>query len=282
MPNWATNTIRFDGEQSLIDSIAAAIQPADTGGNDVTLDFDLLIPMPEGLRNTVSPTKVFDTAEDADKFGGITREAHAARVTEYGAANWYDWRLRCWGCKWTGSSVTILDRTPGTLIIQFDTPWSAPGALLDALAERGATITGACVEPGVLSEPEKLGEVELFDDYFVMEAVEHTDDPEDPWTEYRIEPRIEPETSASWHPVTAAFDAAAREAPYVTRDDPRRERFIVFLVAGYGADDTVETALEAAGGALNLTRNEGRSGTQWYVFDRETGTGQIIEQHQIE
>lgn len=60
--------------------------------------------------------------------------------------------------------------------------------------------------------------------------------------------------------------------------DPE-DRFVAALVASYDPDrDDVETAQDAARWALDLTRDGGADGTHWWVFDRSTGTGQVVEQ----
>jgi hypothetical protein len=61
----------------------------------------------------------------------------------------------------------------------------------------------------------------------------------------------------------------------------RDERFIVSLVAGYGPDD-VGSPAEAALAALDLTRDEGSSGTHWFVFGRVTGQMHLFEQCEFE
>lgn len=64
----------------------------------------------------------------------------------------------------------------------------------------------------------------------------------------------------------------------------RGNRFVVSLLVGYGGDEdpNITDAETAAAAALALTRDEGSYGTQWYVFDRETGVLHMIEQRDIE
>lgn len=57
-----------------------------------------------------------------------------------------------------------------------------------------------------------------------------------------------------------------------------KDRFIVALVVGYKPEDGITTPEEAARAALDLTRDEGAGGTQWYVLDRKTGQGCWLEQ----
>lgn len=57
-----------------------------------------------------------------------------------------------------------------------------------------------------------------------------------------------------------------------------KDRFVVSLVVGYSEDDGVETPEEALRSALDLTRDGGSWDTNWYVFDRKTGTMHLLEQ----
>lgn len=52
------------------------------------------------------------------------------------------------------------------------------------------------------------------------------------------------------------------------------DRFVVALVTSYN----VQTPKEALAAAIELTRDEGSEGTHWYIFDRETGIGEMYEQ----
>jgi hypothetical protein len=74
------------------------------------------------------------------------------------------------------------------------------------------------------------------------------------------------------------------------------ERFVVSLVVGYVEDDSdlrtliaeygdeenPDPRLAAVSAAVNLVTGEGRDGTQWYVWDRETKTGTFVEQGDVE
>jgi len=54
-------------------------------------------------------------------------------------------------------------------------------------------------------------------------------------------------------------------------------RFVVSFIVGYDSDDA-GTAKDAADLALELTRDGGRDGTVWFVYDRETGDMTRFEQ----
>ena len=78
-------------------------------------------------------------------------------------------------------------------------------------------------------------------------------------------------------------DVRARlETTYTIAADSHTSRFVVSLIAGYGADDDVHTPEAAATACLELTRDEGAAGTHWYVFDRITGTMHVLAQREFD
>jgi hypothetical protein len=70
------------------------------------------------------------------------------------------------------------------------------------------------------------------------------------------------------------------------------DRFIVSLVVGYdnetiaealpGRSTGKEKALQAAASALDLTKDEGASGTHWFVYDRLDDVEYVFEQSEFE
>jgi hypothetical protein len=59
-----------------------------------------------------------------------------------------DWRVENWGCKWDASNVTVSNQqTPHGFILQynFDTPWSPPLPVVDALARANPDVL-FCIE----------------------------------------------------------------------------------------------------------------------------------------
>jgi hypothetical protein len=64
---------------------------------------------------------------------------------------------------------------------------------------------------------------------------------------------------------------------YVGPDD----RFVVSFIVGI-RDSVATTPEEAAAQALDLTRDDGAYGTHFYVFDRQTHTLHLLEQHEFD
>lgn len=117
MPNHITNKIEFYGEQGAIGKVLDLIK-----GENECIDFEKIIPMPAHIfRGNLGP-------EEREK---------------YGINNWYDWSIYNWGTKWN-AYYSKLDA--GSNTIEFDTAWSCPLGVLDALAklcyEHGVSFTG--------------------------------------------------------------------------------------------------------------------------------------------
>lgn len=105
MPNHVTNKIEFHGEQENIKKVLELIK-----GEDDYIDFEKIIPMPDNIFR-----------------GDLGREEREL----YGTNNWYDWSIENWGTKWNAYDCYLEDDN----IIIFNTAWSAPIPVLDALAE---------------------------------------------------------------------------------------------------------------------------------------------------
>jgi hypothetical protein len=68
-----------------------------------------------------------------------TKRLHA--IAETGFAGWHSWAIANWGTKWGSYSVAIKDWTPEHLIFEFQTAWSFPAPIFDALTARYPTLT---------------------------------------------------------------------------------------------------------------------------------------------
>lgn len=53
-------------------------------------------------------------------------------LKQYGHANWYDWSRVNWGTKWNAYNTNRVDE----VTVRFDTAWSAPIPVIDALSKR--------------------------------------------------------------------------------------------------------------------------------------------------
>jgi hypothetical protein len=106
MPNHVTNEIKFYGKQENINKVLKLIE-----GNNEYIDFNAIVPMPDNI------------------YMGNLGERE--RII-YGINNWYDWSISNWGTKWNAYSVSFDEDTN---IIWFDTAWTSPLPVLEALAK---------------------------------------------------------------------------------------------------------------------------------------------------
>ena len=123
MPNHTANNFTVTGPKADVLRFVAQIK-----GNDSEIDFNKVLPIPDELRGTSSPSRIM-TQEEIDKIWaewnkrkdegklssfemerpmglGITQDKHDELILKYGYDNWYDWSVFNWGTKWNAYDVT--------------------------------------------------------------------------------------------------------------------------------------------------------------------------------
>ena len=126
MPNYCSNYISVRGKNSaefLVKRLADAFDAGEL--------CQAVIPVPEILRDTTSPTQPGDEA------------AAEQRQAETGFSNWYDFCVNRWGTKWDINCPGECDRDEDGLGFNgtFDTAWSPPMGVVEQLAEQGYQVT---------------------------------------------------------------------------------------------------------------------------------------------
>ena len=114
MPNYCNNNIVITGPNSVIDKIEK-IANGDKG--------DLLqyfYPMPKELNDTIAGPEPKTKKEKLEK---------RRLQVEYGASNWYDWRVENWGTKWDIMEFYNITRKEigedeSEIWLGFDTAWA--------------------------------------------------------------------------------------------------------------------------------------------------------------
>ena len=171
MPNHVVNHISLQGDPQKIREVLEAIQSDEHGLG--SLDFNKVIPMPEGLgieagsrtnrglkayRDFIEAYTFGRSADDAVKaLESIPAESEEAflrrrkdirrdewelgktawnNIRQYGAPTWYEWCVRNWGTKWNayGYGEEKIDYHDGDALY-FQTAWSAPHPVLERLTE---------------------------------------------------------------------------------------------------------------------------------------------------
>lgn len=115
MPNYCSNslTINEDSNDSILDVLK------DYLNEKGELSFEKILPIPDELKNTTSPTP-----KDADP--AIKKEL----IKKYGSDNWWDWCVSNWGTKWD-ADVHHSDESH----ISFTTAWSPPIGIVKTLSK---------------------------------------------------------------------------------------------------------------------------------------------------
>lgn len=140
MPNWCANTVTIKGPTNKISDLVAAIEAQKD--NDDGGVCSAILPTPEHLLE--------------DKSGTFPA--------------WYTWRVNNWGTKWDfypledPSFVVVPDEDCAETQMDFDTAWSPPIQLYDALVEQGFEVTAYYSEPSMMfAGVYENGEDETFD-----------------------------------------------------------------------------------------------------------------------
>ena len=118
MPNWCNNSLTISHKDAdTLDNLMAQIR----ADGDERL-FQHIKPMPEELRDTTSPSD---------------------------SPNWYDWSVDNWGTKWDACSMDY-EEYDGIVTFSFDTAWSPPLPVYEALADMGFEVQAYYVEFGMM------------------------------------------------------------------------------------------------------------------------------------
>lgn len=128
MPNYCENTLTLSHKDK--DKVKKLYQ--------AILDNSLcnaVIPLPEALRNTTSPTK----------------EPNELLIAEFGTDNWYDFQVSNWGTKWDifDATAQLHDDEELTVTATFCTAWSPPVGVYQKLMEDGFELHAMYFEGGM-------------------------------------------------------------------------------------------------------------------------------------
>ncbi len=139
MPNWCNNCVEVSHEDpAKITALADAFKQGKF--------CDYAIPVPAILNDPETTTNYGDPELQAK--ADAAREA-AQKATGY--SSWYDFCTSQWGTKWDVGdehSITIADDGL-SFNASFDSAWSPPTGVYDALVEQGYTVKAYYYEPGM-------------------------------------------------------------------------------------------------------------------------------------
>ena len=151
MPNHTANNFTVTGPKADVLRFVAQIK-----GTDSDIDFNKVLPIPDELRGTSSPSRIM-TQEEIDQIWaewnkrkdegklssfemerpmglGITQAKYDEFILKYGYADWYDWSIFNWGTKWNAYDVTEwsineCSEYTASATIYYETAWSPATAL---------------------------------------------------------------------------------------------------------------------------------------------------------
>lgn len=138
MPNWCSNHITVRGTDPVaIKRLADAFDNGEFCGT--------VVPMPEELN--ITSGRLGDGAEQRE----LERKT-AENIEKHGFANWYDFNVAKWGTKWEiGGNGDQAERDEDGLGFSapFDSAWSPPIGVCEALVEQGFEVVLYYYEPGM-------------------------------------------------------------------------------------------------------------------------------------
>ena len=105
-----------------------------------------MIPIPEELNITAGSVGAKGSAEQV-----ALEAAENSNLEKYGAANWYDFCVNRWGTKWDVELYDSVepDADGTSLTMSFDSAWSPPIGIYEALMEDGFSVDATYHEPGM-------------------------------------------------------------------------------------------------------------------------------------
>jgi hypothetical protein len=127
MPNWCNNRLTIAHKDAdVIDNLMAQIRAGD--GNL----FQFIKPMPDNI------------------FRGALGDDERKECESKGIPNWYDWSVSNWGTKWDACNMSWSQLDDHTLEFDFDSAWSPPFGVYEALAEQEFEVEAYYVEYGMM------------------------------------------------------------------------------------------------------------------------------------
>jgi hypothetical protein len=140
MPNWCNNRVSiYHEDRSKVEALVEAIKEGKFCNH--------VIPVPEDLQ--IVAGRVGDDSDPAQQ--ELERNTKA-NLEKYGVANWYDFCVNYWGTKWDidpydPEDVKIDEH--GAIEFGFDSAWSPPVGIYEALVEQGFEVEATYYEPGM-------------------------------------------------------------------------------------------------------------------------------------
>ena len=144
MPNHCYNRVTIYGSGNDTDETRAQIAKIKGIFEDEKI-FTHFIPEPDWLNTPIMTNEVNRSPlyEPRGKVGELPimqtdRYGESLRFQSTGRQDdrWYDWRLQNWDTKWDAYDLVVTDDDPDQLEVTFNTAWSPPEAICEAMREQ--------------------------------------------------------------------------------------------------------------------------------------------------
>ena len=112
--------------------------------------FNHIIPEPDWANTPLMSKDVQGLVYDRGKVGELPINGRFPS-TDRQDDRWYDWRVQNWDTKWDAYDVEVVDDDPENMEITFNTAWSPPESICEALREQypDVSVSWFYDEPGV-------------------------------------------------------------------------------------------------------------------------------------
>mgnify|MGYP005652218481 FL=1 len=144
MPNHCHNRVTFYSDNVAdVEQLKKIFQDENTFGQ--------IIPEPDWANTPLMSSDVKGTVYDRGKVGELPMPDGTFQSTGRHDDRWYDWRLANWDTKWDAYDVVVTDEDPECTEIEFNTAWSPPTAICNAIREQyeDVSVSWFYDEPGM-------------------------------------------------------------------------------------------------------------------------------------
>jgi hypothetical protein len=136
MPNWCNNSVTITHEDPA--KMSALVEAMNENKF-----CNFAIPVPTALSETMS-----GSFGDGEKQAALERQT-LDNIQLHGYGNWYDFCVNRWGTKWEVDTKGSVDFDGQTVTVGFESAWSPPCGVYEALVEQGYDVVAYYYEPGM-------------------------------------------------------------------------------------------------------------------------------------
>lgn len=163
MPNHITSRLKITGTETQVKEVLDFVKSRNEDGDDILMDFNKIIPMPEsldvesssvgddgmryilGLSGNTIERHAYTKSEHYRKMEKMKEEnpewfkkhieagkQYLRNTAEYGCKTWYEWCRNNWGTKWNAYNIQMV--APN--VIEFQTAWNGVPDLMAKLSDK--------------------------------------------------------------------------------------------------------------------------------------------------